>query len=67
MNDSKFMNILDSTNDLFENFTSLVLIHSFPADNIIKKLSFLHVLHDKKEVFRSLDDLIKLDNIWMPD
>ena len=39
----------------------------FALDDVIEEFSSFHVLHDKKELFRSLDDLVKLDYVGMPD
>jgi len=46
MYNSKFMNILNSTYNLFKYFASLSLSHFLFADNVIKKLPILHVLHN---------------------
>ena len=59
------MNVLDSTNDLFKHFTSLLLVHSLLANDVVKKLASFHVLHNQKQMLRSLDDLIELDDVWM--
>lgn len=67
MHYSEFMSVLDSTDNLLKDFASLLLIHPFLADNIVKQLTPLHVLHDKEEMFGSFDDLIQLNDIGMPN
>ena len=36
-------------------------------DDVIKQFSTITVLHDHIKLFFSFDDLIELNNIWMPD
>ena len=67
MDDIELVEILDTSDDLMKELTSLRLLHSLVGHVIVKQLSTLSVLHDKVQLFRSLDDLVKLDNIWMPD
>lgn len=54
----QFMNILDSTDDLFEYLACLFLLHPLLADNVVEELSPLHVLHHQEEMLGRLDDLI---------
>ena len=65
MYDSKFVYILNSTYDLFEDFACLFLSHSFLADYIVEEFSILHEFHHQKEVFWGLDDLIQLNYVGM--
>ena len=67
MDDIELVEILDTSDDLMEELASLRLLHSLVGHDIVKQLSTLSVLHDKVQLFRSLDDLVKLDNIWMSD
>ena len=39
----------------------------FAFDDIVKKFSAFHILHDQKELFRGFDDLIQLDDVGMSD
>ena len=39
----------------------------FALNDIIKQLSTLHVLHDKKKLFGGLDYLVQLDYAWVAD
>lgn len=65
MYNSKLVNVFYATNDLLENFACLLFLHPFFADYIVEKLSSFHVLHDQKQVLRSLDNLIQLYNVRM--
>ena len=65
MNDIQLMNVLNTTNDLLEYFTSFRLRDSaimkallFALNDIIEELSALHVLHDEKQLLWSLDDFV---------
>lgn len=65
VNNSKFVNILNATDDLFKDFACFIFRHCFLTDNVVKKLSFFHQFHDKKEVLGGLDNFIELNDIWM--
>jgi hypothetical protein len=65
MDDSYFMDVLDSRDKLVEHFSSLRLSNAFIFDNMVEELALFHELHDQKELFRCLDDFIKLYYMWM--
>ena len=43
------------------------LSNSLILDDVVKKLTPLHKLHDKKELLGSLYNFVQLDYVWMPD
>ena len=59
------MNILDSTDDLFEHLAGLFLPHFLFIDDVVKKLSILHKFHDEEKMFGGLNDLIELNDVGM--
>lgn len=63
MNNSKFMNIFYSANDLLKHLASFSFAHSFLAYNIIKKLTTLHELHHQKEMFRCFYYFVQLNDV----
>ncbi len=65
MNNTIFMNVLNTSNDLLHKFDSLGLIETFSFDNIIEQLSSFSILHDEMYVSFSLDNLIELYNVGM--
>jgi len=62
---SNFMNVLNSCNELMKHSNGFVLIYSLALNDIVKQFSSFHELHDKKELFGSFDDFVKLYNIWV--
>jgi len=63
----KSMKICNSTNNLFKIATSFFLINFGIFNNKIKKLTILNILHNEKQMPTSLNNLIKLNNRWVPD
>lgn len=59
MDDIQLMQISYSTDHLFKVATSFILFDFGLLDDIVEKLTLLYVLHDKKKVSGSLDDLDK--------
>lgn len=62
MNNIKTMEVSYSRNNLFEISTCLFFINFSVLNNVVKELSILNVLHDKKQVPTRLNNLVKLDN-----
>jgi hypothetical protein len=58
MNNSNFMNVLDTSYELVEYAYGLVLIDPFIFDDIIEEFSLFHVLHDQKQLLGSLNNFI---------
>jgi len=67
MNYSKFMNVLNTTDYLLKYFAGFFLVHSFFANDVVEKLTPFHVFHDKKQMFGSFNNFIKLNNVGMPN
>lgn len=67
MDDPYFMDVFDARDELMKHPDCLRLTDTFAVDNVVKEFPFFHELHDQKELFRSLNDLIKLHYIGMPD
>jgi len=61
------MKVLDSVDDLSEKLASLLLFKSFLFDNHLKKFALGYILHHQKQLFRSLYDLVELNEIGMSD
>ena len=59
MDDIQLMQISYSTDHLFEVLTSFILFDFGLLDDVVEKFALLNVLHDKKKVPGSLDDLDK--------
>lgn len=59
------MDVLNSTDNLLEDFAGLILIHLFFLDDVVKKLAIFHVFHNKEEMLGWLHDLIKLNDVGM--
>ena len=58
MNNTELMKICNTANYIFEESTSLDLLQFGLFYDIIEKLSFFNVLHNKKEVSWSFDNLL---------
>ena len=67
MHNSNFMNVLNPRNKLMEHTSCFRLRNSLILDDVVKKLTPLHKLHDKKELLGSLYNFVQLDYVWMPD
>ena len=67
MTNMQFMQILQPTNQLLKQLTSLLLFNPPIIYNILKQLSILTIFHHKEQVLGSLNNLIELDDIRMPD
>ena len=55
--------VFDTGEDLLKELASLFLFQASVCDYVIKKFSPRGVLHDQVQLFRGLNDLIKLDDI----
>lgn len=66
MNNSELMKILDARDYLLEKLACFSLLQSSVLYDIIEQLSPTCVFHDKIELLRSLDNLVKLYDIRMP-
>ena len=67
MNDPYFMNILYCRDELVKHSNGFSLVDSFVLNDIVEELAFLHVLHNKKKLFRCFDYLVELHNVGVPD
>lgn len=61
------MEIFNTRYNLLEVFTSFLLLESCVLDDIVKELASTGIFHDKIELFGGFDNLIKLDNVRVPD
>ena len=67
VNDMQLVDILDPTYYLIKHFACLIFLH-FPLFNdVIEELTTLNVLHDYEQLFGSLNNFVKLDDIGMPN
>lgn len=62
MNDANFMHMLDAVDQLMKELFGLGLLYSLLFDDVVEKLSLFHVLHHQKELLRSFDDFVELDD-----
>ena len=46
MGNTDFMNVLNTVDEFMKHFFSLIFRNTFIFDNMIEKLTILHVLHD---------------------
>lgn len=67
MHDIESMNVLDASNDLLEESTRVSLLDAGVLDDVVEEFSSDCVLHDEVELFGRFDDLIQLNDIWVPD
>ncbi len=67
MHDSYFMEVLYSWDELEEHAWGLGFLDAFASDDIVEQFSLLHELHHQEELLGSLDDLVQLDNIGVPN
>lgn len=67
MNNTEFVQVLNSCDNLVKEPASFRFLDPLVLNYKIKKLSTACVLHDKVELFRSLDYLIELNDVRMPD
>ena len=57
--------VFDTSEYLLKELASLFLFQTSVCDYVIEKFTPRSVLHDEVQLFRGLDDLIKLDDIRM--
>ena len=67
MYNSEFMEILNTADDLLEEFARLSFLKLLFLDNIIEELTPRHKLHDQEELLRRLNDFKELDDVWVSD
>lgn len=67
MHNTQLMNILDGVQQLVVHLRSLEFVYSPVLDDVVKQFPVLHVLHHEEEVFGSLYDLVKLDDVGVSD
>ena len=59
------MNVLDAVYELMKHFPGFLFVDTFIFNDVVEKLALLHKLHNQKQLFGGLNDLIQLDEIWM--
>ena len=67
MNDVDFVEILYSLDNLVEETARLNILEPFILNNVVEQFSLSCKLHDQEKLFRSLDNLIKLDDVAVSD
>jgi len=67
MDDVELVEVLDTSDYLVEELDGLRFFDPLVLDDVIEKLSPTCILHDQVQLFRRLDDFIKLDDVWVPD
>ena len=63
MYNSNLVKILYSCKQLSEKLTGLCFFEFFPFDNVVEELAVRYVFHNQEQLFRCLDDFVKLDNM----
>lgn len=67
MDDSDFVDVLDSWDELMEHSDCFCLVYSFVFDDILEEFSLFHEFHDEEKLFGGLDDFVKLYDVGVPD
>jgi len=67
MHDIQLVKILNSCDNLVEKLQGLWLFDSLILDDVIKKFTTIRILHYQVQLFRRLNDFIKLDYVWVSD
>ena len=60
------MKVFDSFKDLGQKQGSRAVLYSVVSDDVIEQFARIGVLHDQVELSVSLDNLIQLNNPWVP-
>ena len=63
----KRVNILNSSHDLLKELAGFLLGYTRLLDDVVEEFTTACKLHDQVELARSLNDLVKLNDIGMPD
>ena len=67
MDDAELMQVLDASDELPEELAGLMLLQPFLFHYHLEELPLGHVFHDQEKLLWSLDDLVELDDVGMPD
>lgn len=67
MNNVEFVEVGDSTDNMFEVFAGSRLLYFGMFNDVIEKLAVLYVLHNQKQMAGGLYDFIQLDDGRMPN
>lgn len=65
MNDSIFVDVLNTSKYLLHELDGFSLIESFFLDDVVEQLSTFCVFHNEMNVCFSLNDFVQLDNVGM--
>ena len=67
MDNAKLMEVLYPSDNLMKEPAGLWLLDSLALNDIIKEFSSTSILHDQVQLFRRLDNFVKLDYMRVPD
>lgn len=65
MDDVELVQILHTTNNLVEELERLGLFDALVLHDVVEELASISVLHDQVKLLGRLDDLVKLNDIWV--
>ena len=63
----ELMEVLDTCNDLVEEFERLRLLDPLILDNVVEELAPVGILHDQVQLLRRLNNLVKLNDVRVSD
>ena len=61
------MEMFNSLKNLIEEICGIYIIHSVVFNDVIKQLTSIGVLHDQVKFILCLDDLVELNDPWVPN
>ena len=59
MANATLVNVLNTRDDLLEELAGLLFLQLFAFNDVLKELATQRILHDQKQLARSLDNLIE--------
>lgn len=67
MTDLDSVQVLDSRQDLLEKATRFFVLEPLLFYDVVEKFATRHELHYEKQLPRSFNDLVELDDVGVPD
>ena len=67
MHNVELVDVVNPCYDLLEELGGLLFFQSGLANDVVEKLAAASILHYQIKLFWSLNNLIELDNVWVPD
>lgn len=67
MNNVEFVHVLNTFDELPEEFAGFAFFESFFLDDLLKEFTLRDELHDEEELFGGFDNFVELDKIGVSD